>query len=92
MAMGKAIVASRLEQLSDILRHGESGWLVEPGNVAELTQAIFFLAQEPRLRYVLGQNARAAAVAEHSWRGNVDRIMSCLSDSNTLRPGQSGKD
>ncbi len=92
MAMSKAIVASRLEQLSEVLRHGESGWLVEPGNAAELTQAILFLAQEPQLRCVLGQNARAAAVAEHSWQGNVAQVMSYFSGGKNPRRGRSDRE
>ena len=33
MAMGKAIVASRLEQLAEVLEHDRTAWLVTPGNV-----------------------------------------------------------
>ena len=40
MAMGKAIVASRLEQLAEILEHDRTAWLVTPGNTEELAEAI----------------------------------------------------
>src|SRR5262249_61279701 len=32
MAMGKAIVASDLDQVSEVLRHGETAWMVPPAD------------------------------------------------------------
>ncbi len=40
MAMGKGIVASRLEQLAEVLEHDQTALLVTPGNVEELAEAI----------------------------------------------------
>lgn len=75
MAMRKAIVASDLEQLSRVLRHRQSGWLVEPGNPAELTAAILLLAKDVELRETLGRNARSAALAHYTWRQNAGNVM-----------------
>jgi hypothetical protein len=36
MAMGKGIVASRLEQLAEVLEHDRTAWLVTPGDVKSL--------------------------------------------------------
>ncbi len=36
MAMGKGIVASRLDQLAEVLEHDQTAWLVTPGDVEEL--------------------------------------------------------
>ena len=71
MAMGKAIVASRLEQLAEVLTHGETAWLVSPGSVQELSAAIRQLALDPALRAALGSAARLAALHNHSWDRNV---------------------
>jgi glycosyltransferase involved in cell wall biosynthesis len=71
MAMGKGIVASRLEQLAEVLEHDRTGWLVTPGDVEELTQAIRRLALDPAKREALGMAARRAAVERHSWARNV---------------------
>jgi glycosyltransferase involved in cell wall biosynthesis len=78
MAMAKAIVASRLGQLAEVLTHGETAWLVEPGNTAELAAAIQLLAHDSALRVRLGRNARSAAIGRHSWRQNASLLLEKL--------------
>lgn len=76
MAMGKSIVASRLEQLAEVLEHDRTAWLVTPGNVEELAEAILRLALDPAKRESLGAAARRAAVERHSWARNVSWALS----------------
>jgi glycosyltransferase involved in cell wall biosynthesis len=71
MAMGKGIVASRLDQLAEVLEHDRTAWLITPGNVEELVDAILRLALDPPKREALGFAARRAAVERHSWSHNV---------------------
>ena len=78
MAMGKAIVASRLEQLAEVLEHDRSAWLVTPGDVNELAEAILHLGLDPVKREALGIAARHAAVESHSWSRNVSWALSEL--------------
>jgi glycosyltransferase involved in cell wall biosynthesis len=78
MAMGKAIVASRLEQLAEVLEHDRTAWLVTPGDVDELAEAVLHLAQNPAKREELGAAARRAAVERHSWTRNVSLALSDL--------------
>ena len=75
MAMGKAIVASRLGQIGDVLTDEESGLLIEPGNAQQLADAILRLSQSPELRARLGAAARCAAVARHTWKQNAERVI-----------------
>jgi glycosyltransferase involved in cell wall biosynthesis len=79
MAMGKSIVASRLEQLAEVLEHDRTGWLVTPGDVDELAKAIRSLALDPAKREALGSAARRAAIERHSWARNVSWALSDLS-------------
>jgi glycosyltransferase involved in cell wall biosynthesis len=76
MAMEKAIVASDLDQLSRVLCHGSTAWIVTPGSDAELAKAIEYLAGRPELCSLLGRNARAAALQRHTWRQNAIRLLS----------------
>jgi glycosyltransferase involved in cell wall biosynthesis len=76
MAMGKAIVASDMDQLSSVLSHGNTAWMVTPGSDTELANAIEYLAGRPELRSLLGRNARAAALESHTWRQNALRLLS----------------
>jgi glycosyltransferase involved in cell wall biosynthesis len=75
MAAGKAIIASRLGQIGDVLEHGVTAWMVEPGDSDELGEAIVALASKPELRRELGEKARRQAIERHSWRLNARRVI-----------------
>ncbi|HJU53327.1 MAG TPA: glycosyltransferase family 4 protein, partial [Pyrinomonadaceae bacterium] len=57
MAMGKAIVASRLGQIGEVLAHEETALLVEPGDARGLCEAILRLVDSHDLRARLGAAA-----------------------------------
>jgi glycosyltransferase involved in cell wall biosynthesis len=75
MAMGKAIVASRLDQLAEVLSHNDTALLVSPGEVLQLVEAIRLLSEDEGLRRRLGRRAREVAIAQHTWRQNVARVL-----------------
>lgn len=80
MAAGRAIVASRLGQIGDVLDHERSALLVTPADVDELAAAIRRLIGDPALRERLGAEARRDAVELHSWRANVERTLAAFRD------------
>ncbi len=75
MAMGKGIVASPLGQIGDVLTHEETALLVEPGDVAALTEALIRLAESSELREQLGQKAREIAARSYTWKHNAQRVL-----------------
>jgi glycosyltransferase involved in cell wall biosynthesis len=75
MAMGKAIVASALDQIGEVLEHGRTALLVKPGDPGELAVAIQRLAADAQLRIELGRNAREITLARHTWRQNARRVL-----------------
>jgi glycosyltransferase involved in cell wall biosynthesis len=75
MAMGKGIVASNLDQLAKVLEHNVTAWMIAPGSVDQLVDAIQRLASQPDLRARLGAAARAAAIERHSWRNNSEMVL-----------------
>jgi len=83
MAMGKAIIASNLDQLSRVLTHQQTAWLVEPGNASELAEAIRLLAAHPEIRNFLGANARKTALTQHTWQQNASRVLSRFAQLQT---------
>src|SRR5262249_45723544 len=94
MAMGKAIVASDLDQIGEVLRNtvrldvpenaqetakcGQMALLVEPGNVEQLATGIQRLIDKPGLREVLGRNARSLALERYTWKRHVHEILNSL--------------
>jgi glycosyltransferase involved in cell wall biosynthesis len=75
MAMGKGIIASRLGQIGEVLVDEETALLIEPGNTRELANAILRLSSSRELRDRLGSAARRAAIAEHTWKHNAQRVL-----------------
>ena len=71
MAMGKAIVASNLDQLAKVLSQNETAILVEPGDVDQFVEAVRLLASDARLRQSLGRRAREVAIERHTWTRNA---------------------
>jgi glycosyltransferase involved in cell wall biosynthesis len=78
MAMGKAIIASKLDQIGEIVADCANGLLMEPGNVDQLRDNIITLANDKQLRARLGAQARTDVIREYSWKCNVERIMNSL--------------
>ncbi|MFH1314603.1 MAG: glycosyltransferase family 4 protein [Candidatus Eisenbacteria bacterium] len=75
MAMGKAIIASRIGQIAEVLADNEDALLVRPGDVKALADAITELANDPEKRRRLGANARQSAVSNHTWQKNVANVL-----------------
>lgn len=74
MSAGKAIVATRTGQITDIVKDGYSGILVQPGDVDAFAEAIIMLLQHPRERRRLSQNAKQMAIEKHSWEHYAVRL------------------
>jgi glycosyltransferase involved in cell wall biosynthesis len=79
MAMGKAIAASALDQIADVLEHGRSALLIKPSDAAGLADAIQQLAANAQLRVELGRNARKIVLERHTWRQNARRVLAFYS-------------
>lgn len=95
MAMGKAVIASDLGQIGQVLNPslmarelpmadasedtGCLGVLVTPNSEDELIGAIRFLASNPRWRQELGQFARERALQRHTWLQSASEIVRVLS-------------
>ncbi|MCF8078451.1 MAG: glycosyltransferase family 4 protein [Desulfobacterales bacterium] len=61
MAAGKPVIGSRTGGITDLIKHGENGYLFEPGNAAELAKFIIEIAQKPFLRKQMGEKGRVIA-------------------------------
>jgi glycosyltransferase involved in cell wall biosynthesis len=75
MACGAPIVASRLGGLREVVRHGETGFLVEPGDVEGLRSCLEELVGDPALASRLGDNAHQLAVEQFTWDACARRCL-----------------
>lgn len=74
MAAARAIVASNVGQVAEVLTDGDSALLVKPGDLEALSAAIIRLLTDKSLRLRLGQSARREALAKHSWRSRAEKL------------------
>lgn len=78
MACGRAVVASRVGAMGDMITHGANGLLVPPAEPAALSQAIAALASDPERATRLGAQARADVAANydiaHTMRAYEDAL------------------
>lgn len=65
-AAGLPVVAARVDAIPEVVRHLETGILVEPDDPAGLARAVERLATDPALRAELGERGRAWA-REFRW-------------------------
>ncbi len=73
MAAGRAIVASDLPSIREVLANDDTALLVKPGDAGGLADAIRRLAADPSLRARLGDAARRAS-ADYSWSRRAERL------------------
>jgi len=78
MAIGKAIVASDLDQIGEVLEHDRTGWLVRPGDAEALTEGLRTLIEDPERRSRLGRAARDEVVAKYTWNEHTRKIIEKL--------------
>jgi colanic acid/amylovoran biosynthesis glycosyltransferase len=68
MAMRLPVVTTRVMGISELVDDGDSGLLIRPGRIDELTNALGRLARDPQLRERLGDRGREKVVAEFDVR------------------------
>jgi len=74
LAAGVPVVAEAVGQNREYIRHGETGWLVEPGDVTGFTEAVVQLLQNTQLRERLGQAAARDVRERFAWERLVETV------------------
>ncbi|MDB6033038.1 MAG: hypothetical protein JWM16_3376 [Verrucomicrobiales bacterium] len=75
MASQKPIIASRLHGIPEAFVADEHGFLVEPGNVDELTQAMHRMLLDPGLRNKFGVAGREHVLQNFSRQKHAERMV-----------------
>ena len=80
MASGLPIVASRIGGTPAAVKDGETGLLVEPGNIEKLAEAITKVLDDDELRSKMGRRARRLAEEKFSQDAMVGRTLRVVHD------------
>lgn len=81
MACGLPTVASNVGGNPEILRDGETGYLIEPRNVRQLASRISRLIADPRLRLRMGSRARRFVERYFRWDKIAREVAAVYEDS-----------
>jgi len=82
MASGTPVIASRIGGLAEVVVDGETGFLVQPGDVEALGDRLARVLSDRRLAARLGANGRDLVIERLTWQTCAER---CLAAYQTLR-------
>jgi glycosyltransferase involved in cell wall biosynthesis len=91
MASGTPLITSCVGQLSEVIKHGENGLLVEPGDATALAQAMERLINDPTLRNSLAQHAREDVERSFSWEHYIIQLENLSVETLTTHKVKRGK-
>ncbi len=74
MAAGVPVVSTDVGGVADLIAHGETGWLVRPGDPPSLAHAIRRLLGDQGLRARLAAAGRPVALERHGVAGLIRRV------------------
>lgn len=67
MSMEKAVIASNVGGLKELIKNNITGLLFNAGNIDDLTEKILDLVNDSRKRDILGRNARLDMIENRDW-------------------------
>jgi glycosyltransferase involved in cell wall biosynthesis len=88
-AAGRPVVAASRQPVPDLIREGETGFLVPPGDVEALAECLHLLLSDPCLRARMGKTARALAEQRFDPVRNAAYVMA-LYDEILAEGGRGG--
>jgi glycosyltransferase involved in cell wall biosynthesis len=74
MAMGQAVVTSRLGQNLEYIEDGRSGLLTEPGDAGDLAQGLLAVLSDRALAAELGRNAQRRIWEKFDWDARIGEV------------------
>ena len=84
MASGLPVVATRLSGVPELVRPGDTGWLVPPGDADALADALQEIGSGEDRTAVIARRGRRLVEQEFTVDGNVDRLTELLTLSQPV--------
>jgi glycosyltransferase involved in cell wall biosynthesis len=77
-AMGRAVVASRVPPIQEVIEHGISGLLFAPNDKDDLLKQITSLVADRARREQLGTNLKKKIRTEYTWEKNTKSVIEAI--------------
>lgn len=84
MACGKAVVASNVDGIPEIVQDGITGILVPPNNPDALAAGLIRLYADSGLRETLSTRGKEWACREYNWEGIAARYLGCINECQSV--------
>jgi glycosyltransferase involved in cell wall biosynthesis len=68
------IVATNVGAIPDFVEEGRNGWLVQPGDVQGIAEALLKLLENPQMCYTFGQYSYQLTKERYSWKAVGERF------------------
>lgn len=91
MANRKAVVATRVDGVPEIVQDGTTGLLVEPEDPQSLAAALITLYKDRELRDKCAQRGRERALQKFTWEVIAIQYLSIFGVVSDVRSGENGK-
>ena len=72
MACGLPLIATDVDGTRELVRHQQTGWLVQPQQPQQLATAIANALCEPEVRQQIAANARELVAQQYSWSSVIN--------------------
>ena len=74
LSSGKAVVSSRMGQITEVIRDGENGFLCEPDDIPGMCRTISKLIENPALIQKIGSQAREDVLKNYTWKKRGEQL------------------
>lgn len=68
MSSGKPVIASKVGGIPELVSNNKNGFLVRPGNVEQIVEALLLLLENKSLRNKMGEMGRKIVEEKYSWK------------------------
>lgn len=82
MACGTPVICSRVGGLPEVVRDGETGYVVEPGDVEGLRERLRELISDPHRAREMGRNGRDLVLERFTWERCAQRCIAAYEELN----------
>jgi len=80
MACGKAVIASKLGGIRNVIDNGVNGILIDPTKKEEFASSMLSLLDDKDKTTLIGQNAHNLIIESYSWEAMADRHITFYSE------------
>ncbi len=88
MSSGLPVIAARVGGVPEIVVHGQTGWLVGPGDFEDIASRVAGLLADPTARADMGQHARTYALARLGTQASTARVEQLMTRIVATAPAQ----